>query len=117
MSDASVTITYTDAGTALANAIAKMERQAPRTIRAIVHTGARMMVREPWRIYRVLYGSAMAPAYPIGAASIEVMLPIADRLEAAAARCGRAGHYAYDFNRHVALKQARLALRYLRRAA
>lgn len=99
----------------LSAALAKMPVMSKRAVRAVIHTGARQMVKEPWRISRVLYPWG-TPGDPDCDATMFLTTEIAvcERwLEASEAQAA-AGSRLYDNNRHLALRQARIALTYLR---
>jgi hypothetical protein len=98
--------------TALEQAVAAMPGRAACAVRHDIKAGARLMLAKPWRIQRALYGDRLGPLPD----RIGELIAHADRRRLLAEEFGRAGHWTYSFNRHLALRQATLALRTLRRS-
>lgn len=93
---------------ARANAVLNrpMHSQARGSVAAVRKHGARGFLREPWRLAR-LFGDR-----PIDGDLLHDCIIALGRTR----KLGRQGHYAYDDNRLLALKQAHVALRWWRRA-
>jgi hypothetical protein len=88
-----------------------MPPRAARAVRHDVKAGARLMLAKPWRIQRALFSDRLGPLPD----RIVELIAHADRRRLLAEASGLAGHWTYSFNRHLALRQAILALRTLRR--
>jgi hypothetical protein len=69
------------------------------------------MLAKPWRIQRALFGDRLGPLPD----RIGELIAYAGRRRLLEDAAGLAGHWTYSFNRHLALRQAILALRTLRR--
>lgn len=87
--------------------MARMPGEARRSISSVVKNGARDMIAEPFRLDRVLTRSSER--------SLAALISECNRRCNGMRDLGRAGHWTYDLNLHLALQQARLALRYMRR--
>jgi hypothetical protein len=96
----------------LRNAVAIMPRHAARSVRHDVKAGARLMLAKPWRIQGALFGGRLGPLPD----RVGELIAYADGRRLLEEAAGLAGHWAYSLNRHIAAKQALLALRFLRRA-
>lgn len=113
--------TAADLGAALGSvamqaAQARMERRAPATLHAMIHCGAHALLARRDRLQRlarvVYFWNSWAEPRPIAE-----MLAEAEARVAWLEKLGRDGdHRLYDFNRHIAMRQARLALQWLRLA-
>ncbi len=86
-------------------------RRAGLALRHDMKAGVRLMVSKPWRIQRALFGARLG-ALPTG---IDELITYASRRCRSEEAAGLAGHWSYNFSRHLAARQARLALRALRR--
>lgn len=75
--------------------------------------GARIMLREPFRIQRAIYGETIYGEFH---ARIGRLKALAKRRVEAMQRMGKAGHWTFDANRLVACREAYLALRVMSRA-
>lgn len=93
--------------------LAAIERQAELTLDEVIATGAKLMLnpRQTWRITVAVYGPDFTHVWPprIGATPRSVLADCRRHLKAEEAR-GREGHWTYSANRHIALRQAELAL-------
>lgn len=81
-------------------------------LRHDIKTGARLMLAKPWRIQRALFGHRLGPLPD----RVADLIAYADRRRLAEESAGLAGRWTYSANRHLALRQALLALRLLRRS-
>ena len=89
-----------------------MTRPAARAaVNASIKPGARVLIRDRWQLARILPADA-AFHYPLAG-----QLAWVERMIANLTGLGRANHWAFEMSQHdlIALRQARLALRYLRR--
>lgn len=75
--------------------------------------GARIMLNEPFRIQRAIYGETIYGEFH---ARIGRLKALAKRRVEAMQRLGKAGHWTFDANRLVACREAYLALRVMSRA-
>ena len=99
---------------ALGRIAAEWEAQARITSEAatgaIIAVGGDMMLAEPWRITRAVY--PFKPAiWPIPGMTADDVLAECQRFIDAETARGVAGHWSYDGNRLIALRQAESALR------
>ena len=88
-----------------------VELAAVRSARRAVATGAAIMVREPWRIVRAVYPFAPT-VWPIPGKPMTEVLADCSRMVRTHERMATSQprYWAYDVNRHVALRQAEDAL-------
>jgi hypothetical protein len=96
----------------LERAVASMPRCAAGAVRRDVKAGARLMLAKPWRIQGALFGGRLGPL----PGRVDDLLACAGRRLLHEEAAGLAGHWTYSFNRHLAVRQSLLALRFLRRA-
>lgn len=81
-----------------------------RTTKKVHDLGAERMKKEPWRITRAVYGEHITPAvWPCDKPATEVLCDC-NRLVRAQESKGRSGHWSFDMNRLIALRQAEDAL-------
>lgn len=99
---------------ALDAGIAAMRPQAAQSLRAVIVSGARQMLGRPDLIVRAITGQIIF-APPFAAHSPAEWLADCEASIAVQVAFGRRGDRYYDGNRLIALRQARLALRWLRR--
>ena len=92
--------------------VTAMPRRAAGAVRHDVKAGASLILARPWRIQAALFGNRLGPLPD----RVDELIAFADRRRLIEEASGLAGHWTYSFNRHIALKQALLALRFLRRA-
>ena len=95
----------------LEQAVAAMPRRAASAVRRDVKAGARLMLAKPWRIQGALFGARLGPL----PGRVGDLIAYAGRRLLHEEAAGLAGHWTYSFNRHLAVKQSLLALRFLRR--
>lgn len=98
---------------ALARAAAEMELSIRRASIRREKAEARLMLREPWRIQRAIYGAGVLGPFH---ASVRRLKSLARRKAFFERERGRAGHWTFDANRLIAYRSALLALRVLSRA-
>lgn len=83
--------------------------RAKDTLERVVETGAALMVNQRWRIVRAIH--PYAPSYwPVPDADMTDLLDECACKLASMEAAARTGHYTYDINRHIALRQAERAL-------
>jgi hypothetical protein len=102
-----IDITLRDLGATFVRWQRACDDQAARTIPVVVKAGARIMVAEPWRLGRLLHDHDTRP--------LEVLLHECRVRIAGEVTRGREGHWTFDLNRLLALREAELALRFMRR--
>lgn len=93
-----------------------IEQMAPAITRAAIireKAGARIMLREPFRIQRAIYGQNIYSEFHI---RIGLLKSLAKRRIDAHRRLGQAGHWAFDANRLIGYREAYIALRVMSRA-
>jgi hypothetical protein len=95
--------------TAIDRAIADMEASAAASYDAGIERGARLMVAEPHRIPRAVYGISAAMEWPTAKPTIAVLADCREFIRSETER-GRDGHYSFDMHRLTALRQAETAL-------
>lgn len=74
--------------------------------------GARIMLQEPFRIQRAIYGETIYGEFH---ARIGRLKALAKRRVEAMQRMGEVGHWAFDANLLIGYREARLALRWMSR--
>lgn len=97
---------------ALARAAVAMEANIRRAAIRREISEARLMLREPWRIQRAIYGAGILGPFH---ANVRRLLSLARRRAFFERERGRSGHWTFDANRLLAYRAALLALRFLRR--
>lgn len=89
----------------LDRAIAAMPTRARVAVRGPVNVGARIFVKQPWRFGRLFLAPDTRPLAGL----------IRECRQKIDSEVARRAHWTFDLNRLIALRQAMLALRYMRR--
>lgn len=91
--------------------VASINQRCAEALQAVIATGAVLAVKQPWRITRAVYGWQAIQTWPPepGVMATDVLAECA-RLIAREDGRGAVGHWTYDVNHHIALRQAEAAL-------
>jgi hypothetical protein len=92
-------------------AIADMDARAASSLAIVIAAGSALMIAQPWRITRAVYGIAAESIWPpqAGMDARDVLAVCREKIAGEIER-GREGHWSHDGNRLVALRQAEAAL-------
>lgn len=90
-------------------ALAMIQVRSAETMRRVVESETAQMVSQPWRITRAVYGWQAMSTWPPepGMVATDVLAECARLI---AGEVARQGHWTFDFNRLIALRQAEQAL-------